>query len=60
MANWMIKYGKLVQPLINLGLDVLRAQDVLFMDETVTQVLKEEGRSASQQSRMWIMTHNTD
>ncbi len=60
MANWMIKCGQLVQPLINLGLDVLRAQDVLFMDETVTQVLKEDGRSASQQSRMWIMTNNTD
>ncbi len=60
MANWMIKCGQLVQPLINLGLDVLRTQDVLFMDETVTQVLKEEGRSASQQSRMWIMTNNTE
>ena len=60
MANWMIKCGQLVQPLINLGLDVLRAQDVLFMDETVTQVLKEEGRSASQQSRMWIMTNKAD
>jgi transposase len=60
MANWMIKCGQLVQPLINLGLDVLRAQDVLFMDETVTQVLKEEERRASQQSRMWIMTNNTD
>jgi len=60
MANWMIKCGQLVQPLINLGLDVLRAQDVLFMDETVTQVLKEEGRSATQQSRMWIMTNNTE
>jgi len=60
MANWMIKCGKLVQPLINLGLEALRAQDVLFMDETVTQVLKEEGRSASQQSRMWIMTNITE
>ncbi len=59
MANWMIKCGLLVQPLINLGLDALRAQDVLFMDETVTQVLKEDGRLASQQSRMWIMTNNT-
>jgi transposase len=60
MANWMIKCGQLVQPLINLGLDVLRAQDVLFMDETVTQVLKEEERRASQQSRIWIMTNNTE
>ena len=47
-------------PLINLGLDVLRSQDVLLMDETVTLVLKEEGRSARQQSRMWIMNNNTD
>jgi len=60
LANWMIKCGQLVQPLINLGLEALRAQDVLFMDETVTQVLKEAGRSANQQSRMWIMTDNTD
>ncbi|MFQ3220048.1 MAG: transposase [Paraglaciecola sp.] len=60
MANWMIKSGQLVQPLINLGLDVLKAQDVLFMDKTVTQVLKEEERRASQQSRMWIMTNNTE
>lgn len=60
MSNWMMKCGQLVQPLINLGLDALRAQNVLFMDETVTQVLKEEDRSASQQSRMWIMTNNTE
>jgi len=51
-----------VQPLINLGLDVLIAQDVLFIDETDTQVLKEEGRSASasQQSRLSIITNNNE
>jgi transposase len=60
MANSMIKCGQLVQPLINLGLDLLRVQDLIFIDETLTQVLKEEGRSASQHSRIWIMTNNTN
>jgi transposase len=60
MANWMIKCGQLVQPLINLAYDELRSRDLLFMDETVIQVLKEEDRSPTQQSRMWIMTNNTE
>ena len=59
MANWMIKCGQLVQPLINLAYEKLRMSDLLFMDETVLQVLKEKERSAAQQSRMWIMTNNT-
>lgn len=59
LANWMIKCGQLVQPLINLAAESLRENTCLFMDETVLQVLKEDGRSATQQSRMWIMTNNT-
>lgn len=59
MANWMIKCGQLVQPLINLAYETLRARDLLFMDETVIQVLKEDDRRATQESRMWIMTNNT-
>jgi len=59
MANWMIKCGQLVQPLINLAYEKLRMSDLLFMDETVLQVLKEKERSAAQQSRMWIITNNT-
>jgi len=57
LANWVIKCGQLVQPLINLAYDHLRAENVLFMDETVLQVLKEKDRSANQQSRMWVMTN---
>jgi len=60
LANWMIKCAQLVQPLINLAYEQLRADDLLFMDETVLQVLKEAGRSASQQSRMWVMTNNSE
>ncbi|MCP4832786.1 MAG: IS66 family transposase, partial [Gammaproteobacteria bacterium] len=58
LANWMIKCGALVQPLINLMYERAREDSLLYMDETVLQVLKENGRSAQQQSRMWVMTNN--
>jgi len=56
LANWMIKCGQLIQPLINLLFDHARMQQILHMDETVLQVLQEKGRSAQQKSRMWVMT----
>lgn len=58
LANWMIKCGQLIQPLINLFYDTLRERDLLFMDETVLQVLKEKERTPQQQSRMWVMADN--
>jgi transposase len=54
MANWMIRTGELVIPLINLMGDVQLGYDVLQMDETTVQVLKEEGRAAETKSRMWV------
>ncbi len=58
LANWMIKCGVLIQPLINLMYERARESSLLHMDETVLQVLKESERSAQQQSRMWVMTNN--
>ena len=46
LANWMIKLGGLLQPLINLLQDRLLAYDIMGMDETTLQVLKEPGRKA--------------
>lgn len=54
MACWMIKLGDLVQPLIDLFNDHVLAYDVLQMDETTVQVLKEEGRAAKDKSFMWV------
>jgi transposase len=54
MANWMIRCGELVVPLINLMDEQQLAYDVLQMDETTVQVLKEEGRAAQAKSRMWV------
>jgi len=54
MANWMIKAGQLVQPLINLMQDNILSYDILQMDETRVQVLNEDGRTAQSQSWMWV------
>ena len=54
MACWMIKLGALVTPLINLFNDIQLAYDVLQMDETTVQVLKEDGREAKDKSFMWV------
>lgn len=54
LASWMVKAGSLVQPLINLLRDKLLAYDVISMDETRLQVLKEAGKSAQSQSYLWV------
>jgi transposase len=54
LANWMIKGGALVQPVINLLRDQLLAYDIVQMDETTVQVLKEPGKSAQSKSYLWL------
>ena len=55
MAEWMIRCGSLVQPLLNLMRDELIASEVLHMDETPVQVLSEPGRTPQANSYMWVM-----
>jgi len=54
LANWMIKAGELIQPLLNLMEDKLLAYPVMHCDETTVQVLKESGKTATQKSYMWV------
>ena len=54
LANWMIQAGSLIQPLINLLRDRLLAYDILQMDETPVQVLKEPGKTAQSKSYLWV------
>ena len=54
LANWMIKAGMLIQPLINLMRDILLGYDIIGMDETRVQVLKEAGKSPHSQSYLWV------
>jgi transposase len=54
LANWMIRAGALIQPLINLLQDRLLAYDIIQMDETTVQVLKEDGKAAQSTSYLWL------
>jgi len=54
LANWMIQVGTLIQPVINLLRDRLLAYDILQMDETPVQVLKEPGKTAQSKSYLWL------
>ena len=51
---WMVRCGDLIQPLINLMREKLLEAPLIHCDETVTQVLNEEGKSARSQSYMWV------
>lgn len=54
MAGWMIKMGDMVVPLINLMNETQLGYDIVQMDETTVQVLKEPGRAATSKSYMWV------
>jgi transposase len=60
LANWMVRAGQLVQPLINLLQDRLLTQPVIHLDETTVQVLQEPAKAAQSQSYMWVMGHFGD
>jgi transposase len=54
MAGWMIRMGDMIVPLINLMNETQLGFDILQMDETTVQVLKEPGRAATSKSYMWV------
>ena len=55
MANWIIKGSQLYMEGVYAALyDEIKKSDVIHVDETPTQVLKEEGRRAQQKSYMWV------
>ena len=56
LANWMVKCGHLIQPLINCIQDKLLEQPVLHMDETPVQVLNEPDKTAQSKSYMWVLS----
>ena len=54
LANWMIQSGELLQPLINLMREKLVSYDIVQMDESRYQVLREDGKTAQSQSYIWV------
>ena len=58
MARWMIQVGEKLAPLIELLRDELLESSYLHMDETVVQVLKEDGKKAETTSYMWVQARS--
>jgi len=54
LASWMIQCGQLVQPMINLMRERLLSYDIIAMDESRYQVLKEVGKTPQSQSYIWV------
>jgi len=55
MANWIIYAAQnWLKPIYDLLHEVLLLSEILHGDETRLQVIKEEGRKASQNSYMWV------
>ena len=56
-ARWIIRSAEQVlQPIFNLLRDALFEHDLIHMDETVVQVLKERDKAARSNSYMWVQT----
>jgi transposase len=56
LARWVIGASRLLQPLHNLLRDHLTDGQFIHMDETVVQVLKEDGKTPTSTSYMWVQT----
>jgi transposase len=54
LAHWMIRMGNAIQPLINLLRDRLLSYDLIQIDETTVQVLKEPDKPATSKSYIWV------
>ena len=59
LANWMLKCGELITPLINLMQEQVRAGPLQHIDETTVQVLNEPGKTAQSKSYMWTQIGGT-
>lgn len=56
LANWMVRVGELLTPIMNLMQDKLLAAPLVQCDETQVQVLKEPGKAPQSKSYMWVRT----
>ena len=57
LANWIIRPSHdWLEPLYKALKNYLIAESVIHADETVIQVLKEDGKKPSSESRMWVYT----
>ena len=54
LSNWMLKGGKILEPIYNRLHEKLLNLDIVHADETTLQVINEDGKSAQSKSYMWL------
>jgi transposase len=54
LSNWMIKGGEILTPMYERMKETLIGLEPLHADETVLQVLREDGKKAQSDSYMWL------
>lgn len=60
LANWMIRSGELVTPLINLMHEKQMEKPLVFCDESPVQVLKGTGKKPTSKCFMWVTATSGD
>jgi hypothetical protein len=54
LANYVMKSAQVLQPIINLMRDKQNEGNLIAIDETPLQVLKELGKAATSKKYMWV------
>lgn len=58
MARWMMEVAEMLMPLKTILREELLSSNYLNYDETVVQVLNEEGRKATSKSYIWVVARD--
>ena len=54
LGNWVVKASELLKPIVNQMVIQIQSHDVAYADETVLQVLNEQGKLSTSTSYMWL------
>lgn len=54
LGNWVVKAAELLKPIVDKMVAQIQSYDVAYADETVLQVLNEQGKLSTGTSYMWL------
>lgn len=54
LGNWVVKAAELLKPIVDTMVAQIQSYDVAYADETVLQVLNEQGKLSTSTSYMWL------
>jgi transposase len=54
LGNWVVKAADLLKPIVDTMVKQIQSYDIAYADETVLQVLNEQGKLSTSTSYMWL------